>query len=419
MIVLASSRVSRIATPLVFRRSKWLRGAFFALSVYALTRLFVVVVVMIAGRQQIAIPANYLSFHLSGSTNAAPGYWTVVTNWDGQWYRAIATDGYPVDLPRDAAGHITQNVWAFYPVYPMLVGGLMWVTGLSFALVGPAISVVSGAVGMVVLFRLIEDALGTTAAKMATVLTCTFMSAPVLQAAYTESLALLLLCSSLLLLRRRRYAWAALVIVLLALTRNVVLAMAPVILLHSAARWNARADDEFTTRDRLSLVGLAAICVAATGLWPAIAAAATGQVSAYKQTMAAWGGGLRVVIAWPRWFFNAAGPTGLVVFFVMLSCLFALLARPAARRWGPELWGWSISYPCYLLLATDVGSSTPRHLLLALPLSLLAVDFLRSMGPRLVRTCLLGLMVGGGLALQWIWIANFLVVTDPGHQPFP
>jgi hypothetical protein len=403
----------------VVRRLTSHRSVGFALGVYALTRLFVVVVVVIAGRNQIAIPASLSSYHASVPTGAAPGYWTIMTNWDGQWYRTIATQGYPVDLPLNATGQVVQNVWGFYPLYPLLVGGLIRVTGLSFAFVGPAVSVSLGAVAVVVMFRLVEDALGTTAARMATVLTCTFMSAPVLQAAYTESLAFLLLCSSLLLLRRRRYAWTALVIVLLALTRNVVLALAPAILLHGAVRYRARAEDEFTTHDRLTLGGLAALCVATAWLWPAIAAAVTGQVFAYTQTMAAWGGGLRVLIAWPRTFLNMAGTTGLVVFLVMLFCIFGLLTRPAARRWGPELWGWAVAYVCYLLLATDAGFSSPRHLLLAFPLSLLAVDFLRSMGSRVLRMCLLGLIVCGGLALQWIWIANFFVVTVPAHQAFP
>lgn len=392
----------------------------FALAFYALTRLFAVAVVLIAGRHQIAGPADLLVPFPSGSRSAAPGYQMIMTNWDGQWYRAVATKGYPDGLPRDAAGQVVQNVWAFYPLYPLLVGGLIWMTGLSFALVAPAASVVLGAVAAVVLFRLVQDAMGTRAASMATVLTCTFMSAPVLQAAYTESLALLLLCSCLLLLRRRRYGFTAIVIVLLALTRNVVLAMAPVILLHGAVRFRAREDDEFTTRDRLSVGGLAALCLAATGLWPAIAAVVTGQASAYTQTMAAWGGELRVLIAWPRTSFNAAGPAGLLLILLLMFLLFGLLARPDARRWGPELWGWAVAYPCYLILATDIGTSTARHFLLAFPLSLLVVDLIRVLRPRLVKACALGLTACGGLALQWIWIANFLVVTSSsGQQPFP
>lgn len=391
----------------------------FALSVYTLSRLFTVMVVMIAGRHQIAIPASLPAYHSSVPTGSAPGYWTIMTNWDGQWYRDIATHGYPAGLPRDVTGSVVQNAWGFYPLYPLLVGGLMWVTGLGFTVVGPAVSLVLGAVAVVVLFHLVQDALGVTAARMATLLTCTFISAPVLQTAYTEGLAFLLLCSTLLLLRRRCYVWTAFAIVLLALTRNVVLAMAPVILLHGAVRWRARADDEFPTRERVAVGGVAGLCVAVAGLWPGMAAVFTGEASAYTDTMAGWGGGLRVLTGWSQTFANRAGPAGLLLFFVLLVVFLALLAQPGPRRWGPELWGWAVSYPLYLVLATAVGSSTPRHMLLTFPLSLLAVDIIRSMNSRMIQMAMLAITVGGGLALQWFWVADFLVVTDPARQLFP
>ena len=417
--VLAFSRVSTIATESTARRSKLLGGVGFALSVYALTRLFAVVAVLVAGRNQIATPDNLLAFHLSGSTSASPGYGTIMTNWDGQWYRAIAAHGYPRVLPRGAGGQVVQNAWGFYPLYPLLVAVMMWVTGLSFAFVGTTVSVVLGAGAVVVLFKLVEEALGTRTASIATLLTCTFMSAPVLQAAYTESLGLLLLCSSLLLLRRRRYAWTALVIVLLALTRNVVLAMAPVILLHGLVRWRTRADDDFTKRDQLIVGGLAALSVVATGLWPAIAAVVTGDTSAYLRSMAAWGGGTGSLLAWPRAFLAMGGPAGLLLLVLLLLILGGLLARPDSRRWGPELLGWAVAYPCYLLLAAGFGSSTPRHWLLAFPLSLMVVDLIRVLRHRFARAIVLGVTVCGGLALQWIWIANFLVIINAPRQPFP
>lgn len=417
--VLAPSRVSTFAVRSEVWRSKSLRGAGFALGVYALTRLFVVAAVVIAGRHQIAVPASLPAYHSAVPTGSAPGYWTIMTNWDGQWYREIATHGYPAGLPHDVAGNVAQNAWGFYPLYPLLVGGLMSVTGLGFTVVAPAVSLVLGAVAVVLLFRLVQDALGVMAARMATVLTCSFMSAPALQTAYTESLALLLLCSSLLLLRRRRYLWTALAIILLALTRNVVLAMAPVILLHGLVRRRGRADDEFTSRDRLTLGGLAALCVASTGLWPGMAAVITGDASAYTQTMSAWGGELGVLGAWPRMFWATAGPAGLLLFVVLLFLLIVLLARPDPRRWGPELWGWAVAYPAYLLLAAAAGSSTPRHLLLAFPLSLFVVDLLRRLPTPLARACVIVVTVCGGLALQWVWVSNFLVVADPAHQLLP
>jgi uncharacterized membrane protein len=41
-----------------------------------------------------------------------------VSGWDAQWYWYIAVYGYPTTLPLGADGHVTQNSWAFLPVYP-------------------------------------------------------------------------------------------------------------------------------------------------------------------------------------------------------------------------------------------------------------------------------------------------------------
>jgi len=31
---------------------------------------------------------------------ASPGYFDLLTNWDGQWYQDVAQNGYPAHLPR-------------------------------------------------------------------------------------------------------------------------------------------------------------------------------------------------------------------------------------------------------------------------------------------------------------------------------
>src|SRR4029077_1161515 len=98
-------------------------------------------------------------------------------------------------------------------------------------------------------------------AVVAVVGVCTFISAPVLQMTYTESLALLLVVLNLVLIRARHYWWVALTLVLLALTRNVVVAMAPVLVAHGGVRgWNER--DAFPMRQRWLLGGLTAMSVA-------------------------------------------------------------------------------------------------------------------------------------------------------------
>src|SRR5690606_8533001 len=39
---------------------------------------------------------------------------------DAGWYREIALNGYPDEIPVDGHGQAQQNAWAFMPVYPWL-----------------------------------------------------------------------------------------------------------------------------------------------------------------------------------------------------------------------------------------------------------------------------------------------------------
>ena len=173
-------------------------------------------------------------------TPAAPGYFVAMANWDGQWYHEISDLGYPVPLPTDPDGAVVQNPWAFYPVFPLLTRAVMRVTGADFYVAGSTLSLVVGAVAMVLLFRLVDDAVGRWPAIVATTMVTTYVAAPVLQTTYTESCALLLVVLVLTLLRKRQYWWAGLALITLALTRNIVLAMAPVVITHAIVRWRAR-----------------------------------------------------------------------------------------------------------------------------------------------------------------------------------
>jgi len=96
-----------------------------ALAVYAMTRVFAWVVITRAAARQ--LPSVWTPQH--------SGYLDMATLWDAQWYRIIATQGYPVPLPVDAAGAVQQNAWAFFPGFPFLVKAVMAATGLSFSYV--------------------------------------------------------------------------------------------------------------------------------------------------------------------------------------------------------------------------------------------------------------------------------------------
>jgi hypothetical protein len=397
----------------------------FPLTVYLTTRLIDLVFIVVAARHQIALPkgATGLSgYYIWNPSPASPGYGAVAANWDGQWYLSIATHGYPASIPRDPAGRAVQNQWGFYPVYPLLVGVIMRISGLGFTVVAPILSGVLGAAAVTVMFRLINQCSGRFAASATVVLVCTYMAAPAMQIAYTESLALLLVCTALLLLRNRRYGWLIPVLVTLALTRAVALAFVPVLVVHAISRYRRRCVEPFPMLDRWRVAGLTGLAIAVTGLWPAICAVTAGDPTAYTQTMSSWGstGKLRVMTAFPAFAWAEAGPVGLAVLIFIISLTAFLVLRRGAAAWGPEVRAWAGFYPLYLLLATAPGTSNVRHLLLAFPLIWPFPDAASSASDRRRRAAMVALMAICGLIMQWVWISQWLVLTGPPQgRPFP
>jgi hypothetical protein len=386
----------------------------FPLAVYVAARLVDLILILVAARHQVDLPP--------GATQRAT-YGSVASNWDGAWYLRIATHGYPGTIPRDAAGHPLQNEWGFYPAYPMVVGAIMRLSGLGFMVVAPILSLLLGAAAVSVMFRLVNQTAGRFAASATVLLTCTYMAAPAMQIAYTESMGLLLVCTALLFLRNRRYGWLIPVLVTLALTRAVALAFVPVLVVHGIARYRRRSIEPFPVRDRWLVVGLAGLAVAVTGLWPLIAAVTTGNPAAYTQTMSSWGGDtgrLRVLTEFPVFASARGGIVGLVVLGLIIAFTAALVLRHGARVWGPEVRAWAGFYPLYLLLVTAPGSSNIRHLFLAFPLMWAFPEAAATRSERRFRVLFVALLALVGLAVQWVWISKFLVVSGlPDAQPFP
>jgi hypothetical protein len=372
----------------------------FPLTVYAVTRLIDLVFILIAARHQVDLPQG-------------GAYGSVASNWDGQWYLRIATGGYPSTIPRDAGGNAVQNQWGFYPAYPFIVGAIMRITGLGFTVVAPLLSLVLGAAAVSVMFRLINQGSGRFAASATVLLTCTYMAAPAMQIAYTESLGLLLVCTALLLLRNRRYGWLVPVLVMLALTRAVALAFVPVLVVHAISRYRRRSQEPFPDPDRWRVAGLAFLAVALTGLWPSIAAISTGDSAAYTQTMSSWSttGKLRVLIEFPVFAWTKGGPVGLAALLAIIVLIAAIALRSGAKAWDPEVRAWAGFYPLFLVLATAPGSSNIRHLLLAFPLLWPFPDPATSRSDRRRRVAMVAILAICGLVTQWVWISQFLVVT--------
>ncbi len=395
----------------------------FPLLAYALTRALDAVFIVLAGHNQVAMTGVDPNYHLVYPSPADPGYGVVATNWDGQWYRLIAEQGYPLQLPMDAQGHVVMNGWAFFPLFPVTAGLISRLTGLGFTTVAPLLNLLLGAIAVLVMYRLLSRSLNRFAASATVVVTCAFMSAPAMQLSYTEGLALLMVCSSLLLLRSRHYGWFAVAALGLSLTRPIALVLVPVVAAHWLARRRDTADETFPSeRRRVAL--LVPWCVAVTGLWPVIAALATGDLFAYPKTMAAWKVyGQNIPIG--SWFGREIRDHGLVLGLLLCLVVPALVVyvvrRRPARAWGPEVRTWAWAYPAYLFAVTAPGPSIVRYLLLAFPLMWPVPD--PDVSPavaRLQRRLVLPALVVAGLVLQWYWISQYVVIYNQPHRgPFP
>ena len=402
---------------------RWGRAPAWAqvLALYVITRLWGWVVFLVVGRQQLVSPwgpgpVSYIDF---------------ANFWDAGWYRQIAQGGYPSDLPHDSAGHVSQNPWAFYPLYPALARALAELTGARYETAAVWLSLLAGAAATWVVFLLFRASLRALRHRRAhaTALwgTAVFLCAPVtpvIQVAYAESLNLLFLAWSLYLFLRRRWWSSAAVGWLACLSRPVGVPLGA-----TAGLWwlvcavDAARGHEGSLGVRclaaLRATGqqlLAALVTCAGALaWPAIAWAVTGVPDAYTATESAWRGADFVPVE--PWFlqgekyFGVFGPAVLCLFIAAFAVL--MISRPVVASLHPVLILWCLAYAGYLLIFLNPQSSLFRLLLPLFPLCLAAVTVSVSRAYR-------GTLVVAGVVLQFGWVGWLWHWKElPGGGDFP
>lgn len=373
------------------------------LGVYLLARAFsAVLLVWVASKQDLSTMPG-----ADGATGPA-SYWDVTHVWDGGWYQTIVQEGYPRQLPRDSFGVVQQNAWAFFPAYPALVKVVMAATAGSFAYVAPTVSLLLGAAAALLMVPLLRPLIGGTATLCTIAVFACSPSSPVLQMAYTESLAMLLLVGFLLAISRQRWLLAGAVALAFGLTRPIAPPLAVVALVAVIWRWRRRGELPLGQREYAGMAFTLVSCAVSAFLWPAIAAAVTGESDAYTSVQGAWRGGGEVHFFVPWWnnfhyLFGSWAPLWLVgvVLVVVVS-----IAGPWARAMGPILRTWVAAYSLYLVAVTDVWTSTYRFLIFLFPLAIPWIGAGWSDRSRrvLMRTRTVGLVVLGlGWQIWWCW----------------
>jgi hypothetical protein len=384
------------------------------LGIFLLTRAVDVVLIVLVARDQ--IPASSLPLHMPMPTLVDPAsYLHVIANWDGQWYRQIAAHGYPSHVPA-IHGVLQQNAWAFYPGYPALVR-LVMSTGASFGLAASIVSLSCGAAAMCLLYALLLGRCGRDVAALTVLALCSAPAAPIFQAAYTESLALLLVLLGLWALERRRYGVLASAGVALALTRPIAPALLVVIVGCLVLRGRGPDSEPWLDGERRRAVLSATAIALAILVWPVTTAVALGSTDAYVQTQRAW-----ATVAgnppdtWLQSLAHGAPPARWLVVLAVVGLVVAVAVR--ARRWPLPVRIWTVTYPLLILAVTPPTASVIRFSVLAGAVWWPAPEAAARIRSRAVLVPVMLAVVVAGVVLQWWWLRTYFVI-DPMSKGHP
>lgn len=391
-------------------------------------RLALQAVAVFVGVRVLMIPAYLVAWHQQGPnrssyTSGPPDFFTFLSlSWDGYWYHLIATQGYPSTLPMDPqTGAVAQNAWAFYPLYPFLVRGLMWL-GPPFQVASVVVALAMGVAGMVVLAFLVRDAAADAVLRrpglplLAVAAMSTFPTGATAMLGYSETTALFLILTVLALIHRRQYLFALIPALLLGFARGVALPLVVVVIWHAVQRYHDSRDGRsvFAGSERIKLVLLTVVALVAGVAWPLIAGMVTGVSDAYLLTQSAWRLGAEATqpfVLMERKLTQWVGPAAWVVLGAAAIAIVVVSLTQPVRRLGPELQAWGGSYLIYIMAVADLGSSVLRFALLSITLPLGLVAWSRKRWIQLAMIVLL-------LALQVVWINRIWVFTGRGDA-FP
>jgi len=348
-------------------------------------------------------------------TPASPGYLSAITNWDGQWYQRIVDQGYDVTAVTSNEQYAKAFALNQPPIFPTMVRAVMWGTGLGFGAAATVVNLIAGALTILLLYRLIEPYAGRFVAGSAVALLCTFVSAPVLQLAYKDGLALMFIVMAMLLISRRRYWFAVIAILALSLTRQVTPPLAIVLAAHAWTRFRNREDSSIGRGEVAAMAAVFVTSLAGLFAWSTVvrlwlghsdADSGRGSVASISRTGLGWFGQ-----AYEK--FGLAG-VGLVVAFLLV--LVGLAYTPGASNWGDETRAWLWAYPAFLTVGTTVHTGQLRYFLADFPLLLILVRSPSAHASPKTRFVIVTFACLVGLGLQWLWIDHALIVHNEGYS---
>lgn len=359
-----------------------------------------------------------------GRHGADPSMLAYISGWDAAWYREIALNGYPGEIPVDENGQAQQNAWAFMPIYPWLARILaaivpgagfgsddVWAVAEAWAVSAAIISLVAGFFACWGVHALLVDRLGRVRALWATAFVAFGPLALMFQVGYAEALFLALVVWALVAIKNELWWWLYAIIPAMAFTRPGELALPLTIALYGLWRIRHRAERPIERREVVHILATGALGTVLGFAWPVIANTVTGNPDAYLETELAWRSGwvgeqggffpgegwLQAARAWSG-IWGIPHASGYLLVAVIAACAIGLFFLPAVRGLGIETKLWGASYLVYTALVVFPQSSVFRMLL---PLAPLAAGALAT--PRLLRESRVLILVGLTV-LQFWWI---------------
>jgi Gpi18-like mannosyltransferase len=166
---------------------------------------------------------------IQNSQPAIPGFvptsgWELFSHWDGGWYTKIATQGYSY------ANDGQQHSVAFYPLFPLLIRGLM-ALGMRVEVAGVLINSLAFLGALLLVYFWVEERYDTGSAKWTTAVLAWCPFSIFCTVMYTEGLFLLLTAAALRAFEKGDYIWAAVWGALTTATRGPGVVLIPAFLL--------------------------------------------------------------------------------------------------------------------------------------------------------------------------------------------
>lgn len=333
-------------------------------------------------------------------------FWGYLNSWDVLWYRRVAFDGYPMELPIDANGDVKQNTWAFFPVFPLIVRGVAGVLGLDYLVAATAVAVVFGLLATLALHRMLVQHFTPTQALWGAILFATGPLSWMLQIGYAESTYLFFLFCALAAMVSRQYLLMIPFALVASFAHPGTLALAAALGLQGIFRLVRRQKilwHEWVT------VGTAILLITAAALfWPVLIAQLTGDPSGYFDTELGWWRqylGRVIFVPFTPFFLLYGmlwGIWGVLLVASVLALVVFWLTRPSTRALGVDVWTFTVMYIAYLVAVFLPTQSLIRMLLPLAPL--LGHPGLSATPRRRWTVLLVGALPLQAFAVFWLWV---------------